>query len=216
MSKYDSSLTVFSPEGHLMQVEHAHRAVEKGTAAVAIRSPDAVVLAVERKQTARLQDPRSIQKIFDVDDHIICAFAGLTADARVLIDRTRLECQSYRLTYDVAPSVEKIARTISNILQEHTQSGGTRPFGVALILAGYDQTGTHIFLCDPAGVYTEWKGLAIGNNAKTLLEFMEKRIESSAPANEADAINLAKEALSEVVESVTDGVQVRSLAVPKK
>lgn len=209
--KYDSSLTVFSPDGHLIQVEHAHKAVERGTSAVAVRSAAGIVLAIERKQTARLQDPRASQKIFDVDDHIIATFAGLTADARVLIDRARLECQAYRMTYDVAPSVEIIAKAVASILQSHTHRGGTRPFGVSIILAGNDLNGSHVFMCDPSGVYTEWKALAIGNQCVTIIEFLEKKLKEGEPQNTNDALSLAKAALSELIDVNDETFQYKVL-----
>ena len=92
----------------------------------------------------------------DVD--IALAFAGLNADARILIDKARMECQSYRLTVEDPPTCEYIASYIAKVQQQYTQRGGRRPFGIATLIGGFSHTGApQLWQTDPSGAYSSWK-----------------------------------------------------------
>lgn len=84
---------------------------------VALRGKDVVVVGVEKKTIPKLQDPRTVKKIAMLDDHICCAYAGLTADARVLINKARVECQSHKLQIEDPVTVEYIARFVAGVQQ---------------------------------------------------------------------------------------------------
>jgi 20S proteasome subunit alpha 4 len=155
---------------------------------------------VERKALPKLQDEGKMHKIFSIDSHIGLACAGLTADSRVLSNMARLECQSYRFSLDEAPSVSYMAKFLGKKKQHYTQRGGCRPFGVSTLMIGYDKKGEGmLYQTEPSGSFSLWKANAIGRNAKTLQEFLEKGYKEAMTHEEG--LKLVVQALLEVVES---------------
>ncbi|XP_027414871.1 proteasome subunit alpha type-7 isoform X1 [Bos indicus x Bos taurus] len=169
---------------------------------VGVRGKDIVVLGVEKKSVAKLQDERTVRKICALDDNVCMAFAGLTADARIVINRARVECQSHRLTVEDPVTVEYITRYIASLKQRYTQSNGRRPFGISALIVGFDFDGTpRLYQTDPSGTYHAWKANAIGRGAKSVREFLEKNYTDEAIETDDLTIKLVIKALLEVVQS---------------
>lgn len=210
---YDRAITVFSPDGRLFQVEYALEAVRRGTTAIGIKSDEGVVLAVE-KRVLSLQEPESVEKVFMVDDHIGAAIAGLTADARVLVDQARLVAQINKLTYDEPIGIEALTRQIGDYKQWCTQHAGIRPFGVSLLIAGADGLGTHLYLTDPSGTYWSYRAGAIGAGGQTAREILQKEYKNDIALS--DCIKLAVRILSKVIEEEFDPSKVEVAVIKKQ
>ncbi|KRY18508.1 Proteasome subunit alpha type-7 [Trichinella patagoniensis] len=217
MERYDRAITIFSPDGHLFQVEYAQEAVKKGSVAVGIKGKDCVVIAAEKKLVAKLQDDRTIRKINKVDHHIAMTFAGLNADARILVNMARLECQSWNLSMSVPVTVEYLARYIANVKQKYTQSNGRRPFGVSAIIGGFDSDGTaHLYQTEPSGTYYEWNANCTGRNSHTVRSFLEKRYCPEAVEDVKSCVKLALRALYEVVQAGVQNIEVGVMTFEKE
>ena len=127
---------------HIYQVEYAIEAIKLGSTAIGIQTSEGVILAVEKRITSPLMESTSIEKIVEIDSHIACAFSGLTADSKTLIDRARVESQNHWFTYDEKMQVESVAQAVSNLAIAFGDSDGdeigmmSRPFGVAILYAG--------------------------------------------------------------------------------
>lgn len=187
---YDRAITVFSPDGRLFQVEYAREAVKRGTTAVGVKATDGVALLVDKRVTSRLLEADSIEKIFQIDDHIGAATSGLVADARALIDRARVEAQINKVTYDEPIDVETLSKKICDFKQTYTQYGGVRPFGTALLIAGVDDNNARLFETDPSGALLAYKATGIGSGRSETMEVFEKKYRDGIKLEEAILLGL--------------------------
>jgi len=174
-SQYSFSLTTFSPSGKLVQIEHALNAVNQGSTALGIKAKDGVVIATEKKLPSILVDSESVKKIVQITPEVGVIYSGMGPDSRILVRKARKAAQMYFMTYNERIPVAQLVREVATVMQEFTQSGGVRPFGVSLLIAGYDSHGPQLYQADPSGTYFAWKASAIGKNMTDAKEFLEKR-----------------------------------------
>jgi len=161
---YDRVATMFSPEGHLLQVEYAEKIVRLGSISIGIVCIDGVFIIADRRIDDKLITPKSATKIYEIDNHIIASVAGIISDARVLIERAQLIAQQHRVTYDSEIEPELVIKEIANIKQQFTQYGGARPFGVSVMIAGINGKKPELYSSDVTGNYFSYYAHAIGEN----------------------------------------------------
>ncbi|MBE6522929.1 MAG: archaeal proteasome endopeptidase complex subunit alpha [Thermoplasmata archaeon] len=195
---YDRGITVFSPDGRLFQVEYAREAVKKGSTTIGLKYKGGVALIVDKRSMSKLLEPKSTEKIHDVDDYIGCATSGLVADARVLVDEARKQAQIHRVNYGENISVEMLVKKVCDYKQQFTQYGGARPFGTALLVAGTDDLGVHLFETDPSGALVAYKATGIGSGRPAVMDLFEKEYKEDMSYNAA--IKLGLKALEAAIE----------------
>jgi 20S proteasome subunit alpha 3 len=124
-------------------------------AAIALQTKEGIALCVEKKVSSKLlAPPKSSEKLYKIDDHVLAAVAGQTADANILVANARLMAQRYRYTYSEDQPVEQLVQGLSDYKHSYTQYGGLRPFGVTFIYAGWDRHhGFQLYQSDPSGTY---------------------------------------------------------------
>ncbi|MCJ7572924.1 archaeal proteasome endopeptidase complex subunit alpha [Candidatus Bathyarchaeota archaeon] len=209
---YDRAITIFSPEGRLYQVEYALELVKRGAPIVGVSSPAGVVVAANETPESVLEDAEYFRKIFQLDEHVCVAIAGLSSDARVLINQARVFCQSNRLLYDEAIDVEILTRRIGDISQIYTQHAGVRPFGVSTIIAGVDDTGCRVMTTDPSGSYRGYRAVAVGRKSDDANKLLEDKYKEGMGLDEA--VKLAVEAVKIASDGAMSSSNIKVAVIP--
>jgi len=196
MMGYDRAATMFSPEGHILQVEYAEKTVRLGSASIGIVCKDGVVIVADKRIKDKLIIAESANKVYEIDEHIMASAAGILSDARLLVERAQLIAQQHRVTYDSAIDIESANKEIANIMQAFTQYPGARPFGVSVMIAGVNAD-IKLFVSEVTGNYVAYKATAIGENDEKIKELLRKKYEDEITIEEG--IKLALVIFKEVL-----------------
>ncbi|KAJ1652170.1 Proteasome subunit alpha type-6, partial [Dispira simplex] len=180
-NQYDNDASTWSPQGRIHQIEYAMEAVKQGSAVVGLRSNTHVVLVALKRSPGELASYQ--KKIYTVDDHLGVAISGLTSDARVLSNFMRNEAMKSRMLYDRPLPIARIASALGDKAQVNTQEYGRRPYGVGLLIIGYDQTGPHLYEFSPSANVLEYTAMSIGSRSQSARTYLERHFETFAEAS---------------------------------
>ncbi|MCF7862356.1 archaeal proteasome endopeptidase complex subunit alpha [Candidatus Woesearchaeota archaeon] len=208
---YDRAITMFSPDGRLLQVEYAKKTVRQGSTALGITCKDGILLVTDKRIMDNLVIPKSVEKIFQIDDHIAATASGIISDARVLIDRAQLKAQQHKVTYDSPIDVLSIVKDACNLKQVCTQSGGLRPFGVSLLVAGIDDGVPKLYETDPIGIYFQYKASVIGEGESVIEEVLQKEYKDDITIEQA--LRLAIKAMKQALDDKFNPSRIEAVAV---
>uniref|UniRef100_A0A3P9I9F3 Proteasome subunit alpha type-1 n=1 Tax=Oryzias latipes TaxID=8090 RepID=A0A3P9I9F3_ORYLA len=201
-NQYDNDVTVWSPQGRIHQIEYAMEAVKQGSATVGLKSrTHAVLVALKRAQSELAAHQK---KILHVDNHIGISIAGLTADARLLCNFMRQECLDSRFVFDRPLPTSRLVSLIGSKTQIPTQRYGRRPYGVGLLIAGYDDMGPHIFQTCPSANYFDCKAMSIGARSQSARTYLERCMDKFSDCNLNDLVQHGLRALRETLPAEQD------------
>eukprot|EP00002_Diphylleia_rotans_P006735 TRINITY_DN1610_c0_g1_i1.p1 TRINITY_DN1610_c0_g1~~TRINITY_DN1610_c0_g1_i1.p1 ORF type:complete len:249 (+),score=60.67 TRINITY_DN1610_c0_g1_i1:76-822(+) len=198
-NNYDSDITTWSPQGRLFQVEYAMEAVKQGSAAVGLKSKTHSVLVAIMRSSSELASHQ--KKVFKVDDHMGIAISGLTADARLLCKFMRNEALHHKFVFESPLPVGKIVSKIGDKSQVNTQRYGRRPFGVGLLVAGYDDSGSHLWYTCPSGNFFDYRAMAMGARSQSAKTYLERNF---AQFEESSLDQLIKHGLTAIKETLQE------------
>lgn len=190
---YDRAITMFSPDGRLLQVEYAKKTVRLGNTAMGMVCKDGVLLVTDKRIVDKLVVSEAIEKIFQIDDHLMATASGILSDARVLIEKAQNKAQENRIKFDSPIDTLTIVKDMCSLKQLCTQSAGLRPFGVSVLVAGIGEDGARLFQTDPTGIYYQYKATVIGEGEDEIQEILHKEYKDNLTIN--DGIKLSVKAI---------------------
>ncbi len=195
---YDRATTMFSPDGRILQVEYAEKTIRLGSASIGLVCSDGIVIVADKRISDPLVLPKASIKIWEIDDHIIATAAGVLSDARVLLEHSQVVAQQHRVTYDQPIDTESVIKDVANIQQSATQYAGTRPFGIAVMMAGINRDKVKkLYVSDVTGNYLGYKASVIGENDEIIKGLLQKGYKESLNIEQGIklAINIFKKVL---------------------
>nr|UXY86911.1 26s proteasome SU A6 [Cryptomonas paramecium] len=142
-SQYDSDVTLYSPEGKLLQIEYSNNACVKGEALMCIKSTNYTVFSFLDKKKEYKTKP--VDKIFFLNSNIIVGVSGIIGDSKIICELLKNELKEYELINNIPIPIFSLACFVSRFFHINTIYHGTRPFGISIMLTGYDVTGLHLF-----------------------------------------------------------------------
>jgi 20S proteasome subunit alpha 6 len=203
---YDNHITTWSPNGRLFQMEYAMEAVKQGSATVGVKSKThAVIVALKRSPTTQLSSYQ--EKIFKLDKHAGMSVAGLIADGRYLASTLRAACIEHEYEYGTPYPVRRLGLAIADKFQSHTIIASKRPFGVGLLIAGYDQTGPQLLQAVPSGELHEFKATAMGSRSQSARTYLERHFNTFG---DCTLDQLVTHALKALAATTGDNIQLNT------
>eukprot|EP00049_Salpingoeca_infusionum_P016974 m.351355 g.351355 ORF g.351355 m.351355 type:complete len:255 (+) comp16232_c0_seq1:383-1147(+) len=185
-NQYDNDVVTWSPQGRIFQIEYAMEAVKQGSATVGLKNKTHAVIVALKRAPSQLSSHQ--KKVFELDDHVCMSISGLASDARSLGRFMRSECMNSKWAFDEPLPVSRLVGAIGDKLQRCTQFWSRRPFGVGMLIAGYDVSGPHIYQVEPSANYYDCKSMAIGARSQSARTYLERNMDAIATSSREELV----------------------------
>jgi 20S proteasome subunit alpha 1 len=187
-------ITVFSPEGRLQQVEHAHKAVKLAeVTAIAAKGKNCIVVAVQKKVPDKLVDPRTVTHMFRITPHVGVCLVGVLHDVLFVHQNAAWSSVRFQEKNGFEIPVSVLAQEISELHQRASQYQSFRPLAVSAIVFGFDFSadGFSLFRVEPSGFSSGFRAVAAGVKDTEAMSALEKKYREFESLKETEEFVLA-------------------------
>lgn len=176
---------IYNQDGRVIQVEYAMKACNLGTSTIGVKLEDCAILVSEKKLVSPLQNPSSIKKHFKIYDSIIAGISGISGDAATIISKCRNICINHEKVFAEQIEMNKLMEDICDLALRFGEDDSSkkifsRPFGVSLLFAAYENDKPVLTCIDPSGSFLSYKAKAIGNASEVIETLLENEYENFA------------------------------------
>ncbi|EFN85488.1 Proteasome subunit alpha type-1 [Harpegnathos saltator] len=185
-------------------------AVKLGSATVGLKNQTHAVLIALKRASSELSAYQ--KKIIPIDKHMGISISGLTADARILSRYMRTECLNYKYSHDDTLPIGRLIASLGNKMQTCTQRYDRRPYGVGLLVAGYDDQGPHIYQTCPSANYFDCKAMAIGARSQSARTYLEKHLNEFLTSDLDELVKHGLRALRDTLPNEVD-LSVKNVSI---
>ena len=209
---YDLSTAMYSQDGRIFQIEYAQKAIDGEETFIGLKTSDGVVLACEKIQKSALEAPEGNKRIFVLEGGISLGISGRLPDGRLLVDRAKKECKSYRKNFGRVIPVPLLAERVANYIHYHTVYAQLRPLGCSVFIAAHQEGKHFLYMVENTGIFRAYKGATSGKGRQIARNKLEKAEKLTGIAEGKKLAALAITAAHEEFKEKTYEIEMTTIA----
>ena len=166
------------------------RGLKTGTTTLGIVCKDGIVLAADKRATAgNFIAAKDVDKVVQINDNLAITTAGSVSDIQLFIKLLRAELKLKNIKTNRVPTIKEAANLSARMVYE-----GARQYFPSMahfLLAGFDNTGTHLYEIYPDGSMSEIKDfISSGSGSPMVFGILESTYKENITTKEAEELAL--------------------------